>query len=263
MTPESAKAWRALAVPFVMTLVVAALLISLGTWQLQRRAWKLGIIERIETRIHHDPISLQAAIDGWRQSHDIDYTRVRLTGRFLHEQERHFYAIVEGQAGWKIITPLRTDSGDIVLVDRGFVPGPLKDSAARQGAQAEGIATLTGLARASQPQGWFTPANDAAANRWFWRDVPGLIASLPPDLAPKAAPFIVEAEAEPQAGAGEWPRAGVTILTIPNRHLEYALTWFALAATLLVVFAAYARNMLATGGESGSDAHIAERGPGV
>lgn len=263
MRAETGKTWRALAVPFIMTLVGALLLVSLGTWQLQRRAWKLGIIERIESRIHHNPISLAASLDLWRQSPDIDYTRIRLAGRFLHEHERHFYTIVEGQAGWKIITPLRTESGDIALVDRGFVPEQLKNDTARLSTPSDRITELTGLARAAQPQSWFTPANDPAANRWFWRDVPGLIASLPPDLAPRTAPFIVEAEAQPQARAGDWPRAGVTVLNIPNRHLEYALTWFALAATLLIVFAAYARNMLATGGESGSDAHIAERGPGV
>jgi surfeit locus 1 family protein len=250
-------AYRALALPFVTTLIGALVLIGLGKWQLDRREWKLGIVERIETRIHQEPISLDAALRRWRQSPDIDYTRVRLAGRFLHEHERHLYGIVGGQAGWKIVTPLQTASGEIVLVDRGFVPNSLKLPASRQSGQIGGVADLTGLARVSQPRNQFAPDNDAAANRWFSRDMPALTASLPRDLADKAAPFIIEAEAAPIPG--DWPRAGVTMLQVSNRHLEYALTWFALAATLLIVFAVYARNSLVSEG----DADIAEREPRV
>jgi surfeit locus 1 family protein len=253
--------YRVLALPFFATLIMALMLMGLGKWQLDRRAWKLGVVERIETRVHDEAISLTTAREIWRKTEDIDYTRVLLVGRFLHEHERHLYALVDGLAGWKVVTPLQTASGDIVLVDRGFVPDQLKLPAARQRGQIEGVAELTGLARASQPPSWFTPVTDPAANRWFRRDVPGLIASLPPELAANAAPFIVEAEAAPVPG--DWPRSGVTMLKITNRHLEYALTWFALAATLLIVFAVYARNRLATEAEGGADAEIAERGPVV
>jgi surfeit locus 1 family protein len=204
---------------------------------------------------------LTEARERWRKTQDIDYTRVLLVGRYLHEHERHLYGIVEGLAGWKVITPLQTASGDIVLVDRGFVPEPLKLPAARQRGQIEGVAELTGLVRTSQPRGRFTPPDDPAANRWFSRDIPGLVASLPPELGAKAAPFIVEAEAAPVPG--DWPRAGVTMLKISNRHLEYALTWFALAATLIVVFVIYARNKLAPGAGGEADADIAESGPRV
>ena len=254
-------AYRALALPFVTTLVGALLLIGLGKWQLDRREWKLAIVGRIETRVHAEPITLTTAREIWQKTQDIDYTRVLLVGRFLHEHERHLYGIVDGLAGWKVVTPLQSAGGDIVLVDRGFVPEPLKQPAARQRGQIEGVVELTGLARASQPRNRFTPADDPAANRWFSRDMPALIASLPPELAGKAAPFIVEAEAAPVPG--DWPRAGVTMLKISNRHLEYALTWFSLAATLLIVFTVYARNKLASDADSEVDANIAESGPSV
>jgi surfeit locus 1 family protein len=77
---------------------------------------------------------------------------------------------------------------------------------------------------------------------WFWRDIPGLIASLPPELRDRTAPFIVEAEPSPVRGG--WPRAGVTRLNLPNRHLEYAITWFGLAAALVVVTGLYIRTRL-------------------
>lgn len=254
-------AYRALALPFLTTLIGVLLLAGLGKWQLDRREWKLAIVERIESRVHGEPVSLSEARDRWEKSQDIDYTRVLLVGRFLHQHERHLYGIVDGLAGWKVVTPLQTANGDIVLVDRGFVPEQFKLPGTRQAGQIEGVVELTGLARASQVRGRFTPANDVAANRWFNRDVPALAASLPAEIAGKAAPFIVEAEAGPVPGG--WPRAGVTMLKVSNRHLEYALTWFALAATLLIVFVVYARNKLAPEADGGTDADIAERGPSV
>jgi surfeit locus 1 family protein len=254
-------AYRALALPFLTTLIGALLLMGLGKWQLDRREWKLAIVERIESRVHGEPVSLSEARDRWGKNQDIDYTRVLLVGRFLHQHERHLYGIVDGLPGWKVVTPLQTTNGDIVLVDRGFVPEQFKLPETRQAGQIEDVVELTGLARASQARGRFTPANDAAANRWFNRDVPALTVSLPADMAGKTAPFIVEAEAGPVPG--NWPRAGVTILKVSNRHLEYALTWFALAAALIIVFVVYARNKLASGAEDGTDADIAERGPSV
>ena len=254
-------AYRTLALPFLTTLIAAGLLIGLGKWQLDRLQWKLGIVQRIETRIHEDAVSLSEAKDRWRKNGDIEYTRVLLVGRFLHEHERHLYTIVEGLPGWKVVAPLQTASGDIVLVDRGFVTEQLKAPAARMRGQLEGLVELTGLARASQPRNPFTPKDDPAANRWFSRDVPGLTATLPPQLAANAAPFIVEAEAAPIPG--DWPRAGVTLLKVTNRHLEYALTWFALAATLIIVFIVYARNTLSSATENGADANIADRSPSV
>ena len=254
-------AYRALALPFLTTLIAAGLLIGLGKWQLDRLAWKLAIIQRIETRTHEEAVSLSEAKDRWRKSADVEYTRVLLVGRFLHEHERHLYTIVDGLAGWKVVAPLRTAGGDIVLVDRGFVPEPLKAPAARMRGQIEGAVELTGLARASQPRNPFTPKDDPAANRWFSRDVPSLIATLPPDLAANAAPFIVEAEAAPIPG--DWPRAGVTLLKISNRHLEYALTWFGLAAALIIVFIIYARNKLVSPTENSAEANIADRSPSV
>ncbi len=146
-------AYRALGLPFVMTLIGTLLLLGLGKWQLDRREWKLGILQRIESRIHGKPVALDAAQTIWRQSHDIEYTRVRLAGRFLHEYERYFYAILDGVQGWKVITPLQTGNGDLVLVDRGFVPEELKPPATRERGQVQGGVELIGLARMSERQG--------------------------------------------------------------------------------------------------------------
>lgn len=221
-------------------LAALAILIGLGTWQMQRRAWKLGLIERIEQRAHSEPVSLTSVKEQWQRSQDIEYSRVLLVGRFEHGQERHLYTVENGTAGWRVMTPLITAGGDVVFVDRGFVPEPLKEPDARGQGQIEGMVELIGLARAQGGRNWFTPDNDPARNRWFWRDIPAMGAALPAGQAARALPFVVEAEAEPVPGG--WPRGGPARLVIPNRHLEYALTWYALGVVLLFVAFFYVRS---------------------
>jgi surfeit locus 1 family protein len=258
MKAESAgmSRYRPLALPFLFTLIGVAVLIGLGVWQLERREWKLALIDRIDQRAHGEAISLSEAKRLWQESGDVEYDRVLLVGHFLHDYERHLYSVVGGQPGWRIITPLETRSGDIVLVDRGFVPSELKEPAKRQEGQISGDVELTGLARAPEKQGRFTPDNEPQLNRWFWRDVPGMLAALPQDLKARAVPFMVEAEA--MTVPGGWPRAGVTRLELPNRHLEYAITWFGLAATLIAVFAFYVRSRLQLRPPGEGDATIAD-----
>ncbi len=236
MTQSKAKGGLA----FWITVAVAfAILIGLGTWQMQRREWKLGLIERIEQRAHGEPISLTMARDLWQRAGDVEYYRVLLVGRFLHEEERHLYTVEEGKAGWRVLTPLQTGGGDLVFVDRGFVPEELKEPATREAGQIAETVELIGLARAPVAPGLFTPEASPQRNQWFTRDVNALAATLPPEQAARLAPFVVEAEATPVPGG--WPRGGVTRLTLTNRHLEYALTWYALAGTLLIVAFALTR----------------------
>jgi len=111
--------------------------------------------------------------------------------------------------------------------------------------QLDGEVTLTGLVRRPTPRGTFTPASEPARNLFYWPDYPAMLASVPEagrgDLS--AVPFFIEADAEP-ANPGGFPRGGVTRLSLPDRHLEYALTWYGLALTLIGVFFAFARTRL-------------------
>jgi surfeit locus 1 family protein len=224
--------------PVLLAAAAFAVLVGLGTWQLQRLAWKEGLIARIEARAKAGPVSLPAALAQWRETGEVEYLRVRIEGRFRHAGERHLYALRAGRAGWRIVTPLATGGGAIVLVDRGFVPNELKAPAARREGQVEGEVAIVGLARAPEVRGLFTPDNDAAANSWFWRDLDAMGRSvLGPDERQRLVPFFVEAEAAPVPGG--WPQGGVTRLDLPNRHLEYALTWYGLAAALAAVFTVF------------------------
>ena len=228
---------RGLLWPAVMTVAGVALLISLGNWQMRRLAWKEGLIAAITERAHAEPIPIAEAE---RRGGDVEYLRVKAAGRLLNDRELDFYAFDEQAGpGWHIVTPLRLADGSVVFVNRGFVPDELKDATKRAKGEPSGEVEIVGLARKPETPGAFTPANDPRKNVWYWRDISAMAAAAVPGDKARVAPFVVDAELEPRP-AGGWPRGGVTRLELPNRHLEYALTWYGLAAALLGVFAAFA-----------------------
>ena len=218
-----------------------ALLIGLGVWQLKRLEWKQGLIAQIEARTKGPPITLEDAVALAGQGRDPSYYRVRVDGRFHHAKERYLYAVSEGRVGWHVITPLETEDGDIVLVDRGFVPDELKDPSARALRQVENVVTVTGIVRTPETQTLFTPDNEPKVNRWFWRDLAGMARSMFPAGTIDVAPFFLEADKSKVPGF--WPEGGQTRLEIPNNHLQYAITWFLLGACLLIVYGLYVRSL--------------------
>lgn len=225
--------------PALATLLGVAFLISLGNWQMQRLSWKRGLIGSIAERVHAPPVTLALAEERANLGGDVEYTRVKVEGNELNDREIHLYALDDQYGpGFHVITPLRLADGSIVLVNRGFVPNELKDPAKRAAGQIAGDVTATGLLRVADVQTMFVPANDAQRNIWYWRDIGAMAETLGAD-APRVHQYIIDAEANPPA-PGDWPKGGVTRLELPNRHLEYALTWYALAATLVAVFAAFA-----------------------
>lgn len=157
------------------------------------------------------------------------YTRVSVTGVFLHDRETPVLAVTEAGPGWWIMTPLRTDAG-VVLVNRGFVPTGLRAPSTRPSGQVPGPVQITGLLRATEPQGAFLRSNAPTAGRWYSRDVQALARAR--GIAGPVAPFFIDADATPNPGG--YPVGGMTVVRFRNDHLVYALTWFALAALSLV-----------------------------
>ena len=216
-----------------LCLVLAAAFAALGVWQVERRAWKLDLIARVDARIHASPrpIPLRAS---WNRVDDDAYTRVRTEGVFLHDRETLVQAVTDAGSGWWVMTPLATRDG-VVLINRGFVPPERHDPATRRAGSPEGSQTVTGLLRVTEPGGGFLRANDPAAERWYSRDVAaiararGLVGT---------APYFIDADATPNPGG--YPVGGLTVIAFRNSHLVYALTWFALAGlavggTVLIV----------------------------
>ena len=222
-------------------LAALAVLVGLGLWQLQRLHWKQGLLAQIEARTKGPPITLEDAVALAREGRDPNYYRVRVDGRFHHAKERYLYAVSDGRVGWHIITPLETEDGDMVLVDRGFVPDDLKDPSSRALGQVDKLVTVTGIVRSPEIQGPFIPDNEPEANRWFWRDLAGMARSALPAGAIQVAPFFLDADKSEVPGG--WPEGGQTRLETTNNHLQYAITWFLLGACLLIVYGLYARSL--------------------
>lgn len=239
--------FRQLLLPALCTLVALAILLGLGFWQIARLQWKEELIVRIGTRIHDAPVALppEAGWAGWSAAED-EYRPVRAEGRFLNDKTVYVTANAElrpragATLGYMVLTPLALADGSVVIVNRGFVPRELRDTLHLDAGAATERVTVTGLIRAPQEQGWFVPEDhpsrdEPARGDWFTRDPIRIGASLGLD---RVAPFLIdEALVE---GAAPWPRGGLTVVTFPNKHLEYALTWFGLAATLVAVFLIWA-----------------------
>jgi surfeit locus 1 family protein len=208
--------------------------------------WKEALIARVEARIHSAPIPAPGP-DAWRpfDIERFDYQPVQATGSFLHNKEIHVYAALAepkgpiGGVGYRVMTPLETTDGWFLLVNRGFVPADRKDAATRPEGQLSGTVTVTGLVRPAEPAGNFTPRKDVARNIWFNRDPAEMAAAmgLPAD---RVAPYTIDAVLDPLRPGG-LPQGGETVVTFPNNHLQYALTWFGLAIALIAVFAVWAQ----------------------
>ena len=238
-----------------LCLALAAGFAALGVWQVERRAWKLDLIAKVEARVRAAPSALPD--DG---SGDLAYRRVRVSGRLLNHRETFVQAVTTRGAGWWVMTPLvlsptpcratpgihrtanlpavgcadgwmpgraRHDGAEVILVNRGFVPQERRDPGKRL--SPAGTVTVTGLIRITEPGGAFLRSNDPAANRWHSRDVAAIARAR---HLPRAAPFFIDADATPNPGG--YPIGGLTIIAFRNNHLMYAITWFGLAVLSLV-----------------------------
>ena len=212
----------------LLVLAVFILLVALGTWQLQRRVWKLNLIHAVATRLH-GPATPAPGPAGWPTvtAERDAYRKVQVSGVFDHSKETLVLALTELGAGDWVLTPLKTDRGFTVLVNRGFVSDDRRDARTRSAGQPQGPTTITGLMRMSEPGGGFLRRNNPLGRRWYSRDVAaiGRAQSLS-----ALAPYFIDADARPNPGG--WPVGGLTVVTFPNSHLVYALTWYGMAALL-------------------------------
>lgn len=219
---DSAARRRVFAVLAVAFVIACVGFIALGAWQLQRMEWKGALIARVESRIDAAPAPIPPR-DAWPAltAESDEYRRVRISGRFLPGAEVRTQAVTELGGGSWVLSAMRLQDGTVVFVNRGFVPQGAEPASA-----PSGYATVTGLLRVSEPGGGFLRRNDAAAGRWYSRDVSAIGRALGlPEAA--TAPLFVDADAS--ASAQPWPRAGMTVVRFRDHHLQYALTWFGLA----------------------------------
>jgi surfeit locus 1 family protein len=213
-------------------LIAAIGFIALGIWQVERRSWKLDLIDRVEARIHAAAVPLPPPSQ-WPAVNEQDdvYRKVRVDGSFINECETPVQALTEQGAGFWLLTPLRSADG-IVLVNRGFVPADKRDPRSREASLLNGPVTVTGLLRITEPGGTLLRAIDPTAGRWYSRDAAAILSAC--HLA-GATSFFIDADAT--ANAGGYPVGGLTVVAFRNSHFVYALTWFTLA--LMSMFGVY------------------------
>jgi surfeit locus 1 family protein len=199
---------------------------ALGIWQVERRTWKLDLIARVDQRSHAAPAAAPgtAAWPAISRSDD-EYRRVSASGTFMPGKDVLVQAVSDLGAGFWVLSPLHTDAGFTVLVNRGFI-SPEERKADAFTAPAS-LVTVSGLLRISEPKGGFLRSNDPAAGRWFSRDVAEIAES---QKLGAVAPYFIDADKSLDA-PGQ-PHGGLTVVSFPNNHAVYLLTWFGLALML-------------------------------
>jgi surfeit locus 1 family protein len=216
-------------------------LVGLGTWQLERRAWKAELIAARQAGFDAPAVPLPAEIP---DPTALEFHRVWVEGRFDHAHEMHLTSrFYRDKAGYQVVTPLILADGSAVLVNRGFVPLANKDPATRAAGQVAGAVRVEGVVRLSAAPGAFTPANEPGSNLWFYPDVAQMAVAAG---LPRVRPVFVEAGpgTASTANPGGLPIGGQTVLDLPNDHLQYAITWYSLALALAVIYGLFCRRQL-------------------
>ena len=236
-TPVSARR-SGLLVPCVFAGIAFAILVGLGTWQVERLQWKEALIARLDARVTAAPVAVPPRA-AWPRLDlaDEEYRHVSARGQWEPKEALIFRGsgkVAGGptQPGYWVMNPLRLEGGGAVLVNRGFVGLDRKQDVARR--PPEGTVTVTGLLRAPEERNLFTPKDDPASGQWYTRDPAAIGAAL--GLA-DTAPFSIDEDAHTEAPGT--PAGGATVIDIPNNHLSYAVTWYGLALTLVGVFVAF------------------------
>lgn len=253
MEPQRALAHSNLTMAMLALAGIALFVVfcALGWWQVERRTWKLALMDRVEQRLHAVPVPLPPRAEWPRvDAAGFEYQPVQAQGRWRAGKTVLTQATTALGAGFWVLTPLQLDGGGQVLVNRGFIPQAQRSQWAAgtgsPGVQDGAPTQIQGLLRMSEPGGGFLRRNDPAAQRWHSRDVAAIAQAQGLD---DAAPFFIDAgipdahaPSVPTEGdaasAGPWPRPGLTVVRFHNSHLVYAITWFGLAA-MVVAAAAY------------------------
>jgi surfeit locus 1 family protein len=220
----------------LLTVITLGVLVGLGTWQLERKTWKEGLIAELETKLSAPATNLPPR-ERWQSlnaSQD-EFRRVMFPAEFLASEEALVYSSgsplrpdVSGP-GYFVFSPARLLGGSLVVVNRGFVPEGKQDPKTRAEGRASGIVEISGVMRWPEQRNPFTPKDAPDKSLWFARD-PGAMAAA--KNWGNVAPFYVDQEGPPTRGG--FPKAGPLKPTLTNNHLQYAVTWYGLAGVMLI-----------------------------
>lgn len=248
MTARSVQI-RSLAGLGIFSVVIVGLLLGLGFWQLQRRVEKHALIAALDERLAAAPVALPDAAQwpAWTPAEN-EFRRVTFQARFEPHPDGRVFA--SGSAirpdvtvpGTWVFSPAQLDSGATVVINRGFVPETEK---AEVTPPPSGPVTLTGYIRFPETEGMLTPHEDPSKRLWFLRDQRAMAKVLGWG---DVAPFYIDLETP--APANGLPKPGPLQVHLKDDHMQYAITWFGLAAAVAIAFAVWFARTLSDGKDS-------------
>ena len=218
----------------IVTLPAFLVLISLGSWQLQRLQWKNDIISNFEARSAAEAIAIPEAN---AELDVLEFSSLALEGEYLHDKETFLTGrTYEGNAGFHVVTPFLLNDGRTILINRGWVSEDYRDPAKRAFSQIDGKTSVAGILRRPGVRGYFVPENEPENGFWFTL-VPSQI-NQHLDLGDAAIEQFY-ADAVRTSDVVTLPIAAKTKLNLRNAHLSYAMTWYGIAIALVGVYLAF------------------------
>lgn len=235
---------RRILAPILLAALALPILVGLGLWQVQRLGWKEGLIDDLRARLAEDPVAVPAVPT--KSAHE--FLRVQATGRFEGGTGAHGFtdaplltSLRPHGPGYRVIQPFTLEGGRRIFVDRGYVPVSAKNAggvAAAPTPAPDGTIGITGALRF--PEERADPPFGARDNVWVARDLERMATLF------EAEPILLVAETSTAPGGAIWPMPQPLTVNLRNNHLEYALTWFALAAVWAAMSALWLRKALRT-----------------
>ncbi|CAH0716425.1 unnamed protein product, partial [Brenthis ino] len=229
-------------------LVMPVTSFGLGCWQVYRLQWKLELIDMLHAKSNSEPIEMP---HDFKELEKLEYRPVKVKGEFLHSKETLMgpRALIENDAGlsrtgslmsdpkknqgWLVVTPFKlSDTGEVILINRGWIPTHMRPKERRQASLVEGEVELTGIVRLTEKRKPFMPKNNPEKNSWLCRDLEQMSAYY------DCAPVWLDAKGIPDPPEG-WPLPNQTRITMRNEHFSYLVTWYMLSGFTAVMWHRY------------------------
>ena len=191
--------------------------LALGSWQIIRLNWKLELINQIETSLKDIPVNLS-------NSKHKNYLRVKTRGSIDFGKQIYLYNLNEkGKPGFEVINPLKVGNNNYLL-NRGWIPFNKKEDETINVIDENYI---NGVLRKQIKPNIFKPENDLSENYWFTLDRDDIFKFTGKNFSP----YVIYL-----SGNNEFPKPKSITANISNNHKKYALTWFSLAISILLIY---------------------------
>ena len=191
--------------------------IALGTWQIIRLNWKNNLILEIENSLKNPPVQLS-------QSNQQNYLKIKTSGRVDFEKQIYLYNLNDsGTPGFEVLNPILID-GENYLLNRGWIPFEKKDTPEINILDQNNI---EGTLKTQGRKNIFKPDNDIEENYWFSLNRE----DISKFTGKKFSKYIIYLD-----GNYQFPKPKKITANISNNHKKYAMTWFSLAISILLLY---------------------------